>query len=195
MLYLYVAVWTDLWDSGCMKVLWTCFESFLIVVFQELKHCVCLMWFVLTSTRSGNVDSVIKVVTDICQVINRVLSLHHQSEHQVSFSWQQVPCLVWINIQYCRKSATRLLRMWFWVLQRTCKAVSCECYVLSGRYLALGWSLIQKNSTKCNMSNSVWSWSLKNEKAMAHDGLSCHKNKTFGKNRAMGRMLFFYCMV
>jgi hypothetical protein len=92
-----------LWDPACMKVLWTHTESFLIVVFQGPKHCLCLMQFLLTSTQSGNTDNLIKVVTDVCQMINRVLSPHHQAEHQqVSFCWQ-VPYLVWIDIQYCSK--------------------------------------------------------------------------------------------
>ena len=103
MLYLCVAVWTAVWDPACMKVLWMCIENFLIVVFQGLKHCLCLMWFVLPSMWSGNTDSMMKVVTDVCQVINRVLSIHQQAEHhQVSFCWQQVPCLVWTDVQYCR---------------------------------------------------------------------------------------------
>jgi len=112
--------------------------KFLIVVFQGLKHCLCLMWVLLTSTRSGNVDSMIKLVKDVCWVIKRALSLHHHVEHhQLSFSWQ-VPYLVWIDIQYYRKVSRSIVGMWFWALQATCKPISCECYVLSGRDVCIG---------------------------------------------------------
>jgi hypothetical protein len=128
--------------------------KFFIVVFQKLNHRLCLMWYVLTSTRSGNIHSVIKVVTDVCRVINRVLSLHQQAEHhQVSFCGQQVPCLVWTGIQYCRK----VIRSFAGNVGSRPARDMYVCLLVSVLYCqvdisAMGWSLIQRNPTKCGLS-------------------------------------------
>jgi hypothetical protein len=43
--------------------------------------------------------------------------------------------------------------------------VSCQADVS-----APGWSLVQRSPTECGVSNWVWSWSINNEEALAHQG-------------------------
>ena len=160
MLYLCVAVWTALWNTACMK---GCEHVLKVVVFQGLKHCLCLMWFVLTSTWSRNVDSMIRVVIHVCREINRVLSLHHWAEHhQVSFCWQQVPYLLWIDIQYCRKVGRLLAGNVVLSPARDMQGVCCEC------------CLVQRSLP----------WLIRGSHAM--------KTKKLQKNHAIGRMLSLF---
>ena len=160
MLYLCVAVWTALWNTACMK---GCEHVLKVVVFQGLKHCLCLMWFVLTSTWSRNVDSMIRVVIHVCREINRVLSLHHWAEHhQVSFCWQQVPYLLWIDIQYCRKV---------------------------GRLLA---GNVVLSPARDMQGHLLWVLFGREVSALADQGLSCHENKKLQKNHAIGRMFSLF---
>jgi hypothetical protein len=44
------------------------------------------------------------------------------------------------------------------------------------KFSASGWSLVQRSPTECGVSNWTWSWSLDNEEAVAHYGLSRHGN-------------------
>jgi hypothetical protein len=52
-----------------------------------------------------------------------------------------------------------------------------ECCVLSGRGLCVGLITRQEESYWVWCVSNVWSWSLDNEEALAHYGLSSHRKK------------------
>ena len=61
-------------------------------------------------------------------------------------------------------------------------SVSCECCVLSGRGLCVGLITRPEESYRVRCV-WVWSWSLDNEEAMAHQGLLCHGDKRACRSR------------
>jgi len=50
-------------------------------------------------------------------------------------------------------AAARLLGLPVRIPPKGWMSVSCECSVLSGKVSASGWSLVQRNSTECDVSN------------------------------------------
>lgn len=59
---------------------------------------------------------------------------------------------------------------------------------------ALSWSLNQRSSTQCDVSNKVWSWSLNNGEALAHIGLVCHGTHVIGTkpSRKLTQIILHY---
>ena len=58
-------------------------------------------------------------------------------------------------------AAVRLLRWRVQIPPESWKSVSCECCVLSGRVLGVGWSLVQWSPTECGVSEcdrELWTW-------------------------------------
>jgi len=67
-----------------------------------------------------------------------------------------------------------LLGLWVWILPQAWWSLSCKCCVLSGRDLCDGL-ITHPEESYWLLCVWVWSWSLKNEEALAHLGLSRHK--------------------
>jgi hypothetical protein len=83
-----------------------------------------------------------------------------------------------LYVQFVRhgSAAARLLGMQVRISPGAWMSVSCECCVLSGRDLCVGL-ITSPDETYRVWCVWVWSWSLDNEEALAHQGLLCH-----GKN-------------
>jgi hypothetical protein len=121
----------------------------------------------------------IAVWTDTCIVINKT---------QYGKSRSQCP-------RGLRRgsAAVRLLGLWVRIPPGAWMSVCCECCVLSGRGLCVGWSLVQRSPTECGVSERerererkkererecvcVWSWILENEEALAQWGPLHHGKK------------------
>ena len=73
-------------------------------------------------------------------------------------------------------AASRLLGLWLRISPGAWRSVSCGCCVFSGKGLCFGLITCPEESHRV-WCVWVWSWSLDNEKALAHWGLSCHENK------------------
>jgi hypothetical protein len=83
--------------------------------------------------------------------------------------------------------AARLLILWVRIPPRTWKFVSCECCVLSGTDLFV--ELITRPGESYRVWCAwVWTWSLDNEEALAHQGLGRKKDSNL---HALFQILFF----
>ena len=86
--------------------------------------------------------------------------------------------------------AGRLLRLWVRIPPEAWRSVCCECCVLSGRGLCD--ELITRPEEAYRVwCVWVWSWSLENEDALAHWGLSCQEKKYLTSNKTV---IFVWCI-